>query len=418
MDEKEKKALMDEMVKKAKVEFALEAKGDIEKINTFIRDTRKEYDKFLEGKKSLPDFKIFEEKALTAETELKKRLDEVETKMKRPQLETHGDKSVEVKEGQIEYKAAFFNFMRSGQLKLEDKAGDYITERKALVSDETGQILIPEELEREIFRTLPKLNIMRAMSTVRTTNRNKLSRRSLTEVSMSWGVLETGSAPAETDVTPSKDWQYVEDLNGLARIGKNEINDSDVSLEAIIVDSFGRAKAEAEETAFIIGTGHESEQPDGILNGSTVTRVTTAAADAIAVDDLLNLIYAVPAQYRRQGKILVPSTTELALRKLKSATEELYLWQPNVQAGQPPTFGGYPVIAQEDIPALNSSSECDVAIFGDIKAGYRVIDRQGMSIQRLLELWATAGLVGILVGSRVTGGVIRADALRILREHS
>jgi HK97 family phage major capsid protein len=107
------------------------------------------------------------------------------------------------------------------------------------------------------------------------------------------------------------------------------------------------------------------------------------------------------------------------MRKLKSAgTEALYLWQPNVQAGKPATFGGYPVLAQEDIPALDSSDECDIAIFGDIRAGYRIIDRQGMSIQRLLELWATAGLVGILVGSRVTGGVIRADALRILREHA
>ncbi|GAG50673.1 unnamed protein product, partial [marine sediment metagenome] len=227
-----------------KAEFALEAKGDIAKINKMIADTRKEYDGFLEGKKSEADFKAFEEKALTAETDMKKRLDEVETKMKRPQLETHGDKSVEVKEGQIEYKAAFFNFMRSGRMQLEDKAGDYITERKALVSDATGQILIPEELEREIFRTLPKLNIIRGLATVRTTTRDRLRRRSLTEVTMGWGKLELGAAPSETDVTPSEDWQYIEDLNGLARIGKDELADSDVSLEAIIVDSFGRAKAE------------------------------------------------------------------------------------------------------------------------------------------------------------------------------
>lgn len=104
------------------------------------------------------------------------------------------------------------------------------------------------------------------------------------------------------------------------------------------------------------------------------------------------------------------------MRKLKSATEELYLWQPNVQAGQPATFAGYPVLAQEDIGALGASSQCDVGIFGDINAGYRIVDRMGMKVQRLLELWATAGLVGILVSSRVTGGVIRADALRVLQE--
>jgi predicted phage gp36 major capsid-like protein len=41
-----------------------------------------------------------------------------------------------------------------------------------------------------------------------------------------------------------------------------------------------------------------------------------------------------------------------------------------------------------------------------------------MTLQRLVEVYATAGLVGILVGSRVTGGVIRADAMRVLREHT
>jgi HK97 family phage major capsid protein len=190
-----------------------------------------------------------------------------------------------------------------------------------------------------------------------------------------------------------------------------------VALEAILVDSFSRARARKEETAFVSGTGHANAQPEGILNGTTVTRVAGATADVIVIDDFLGLIYAVPAQYRRNAKILVPSTTELAMRKLKSGgSEALYLWQPNVQAGQPATFAGYPVLAQEDIPAIDSSDECDIAIFGDIQAGYRVVDRMGMKVQRLLELWATAGLVGLLVSSRVTGGVIRADALRVLRE--
>ena len=112
----------------------------------------------------------------------------------------------------------------------------------------------------------------------------------------------------------------------------------------------------------------------------------------------------------------VASSTELAMRKLKSSVEHLYLWQPSVQAGKPATFGGYPVVPQEDIPAIDSSDQCDIAIFGDVKAGYRIVDRQGMTIQRLFELWAIAGLVGILVSSRVTGGVIRADALRVLQE--
>ena len=416
MDDKEKKALINEAIEKAKADYAKEAKADIDKINKLISEQRVEYDKFLEGKTTAADFKAFETKSLEAEKVLKKRVDEIETKMSRPPIEIPGEEKAEVKPGQVEYKASFFNFMRSGELKLEAAAAKYIQERKALVSDVSGRILIPVETEAEIYRELPRINIIRQLATVRTINREKIRRRSLTEVTMGWGKLELGAEAPETDLEPSEDFQWIEDLEGLAKVGKDELEDTDVSLEAIIVDSFGRAKADKEEIACIIGTGHANMQPEGMLNGVTLTRIKTQSADAIEGDDFLNLIYGVPAQYRRNGKLLVPSTTELAMRKLKSATEELYLWQPNVQAGKPATFAGYPVLSQEDIPAIGSADECDVAIFGDIKAGYRIIDRKGMTIKRLLELFALAGLIGILVSSRVTGGVIRADALRVLQE--
>jgi len=417
MTPEERKALMDEIIEKAKAAFVKEAQGDIDKINKLIADERKALDLSLAGKLTAGDFKTYEEKSQAAEAAFKARIDEMETKMNRLPLEDPEKKGTVI-EGAPEYKAAFYNMVRTGRLVLDDKAAKYIEERKALVSDATGQILIPEDLETDIYRALPNLNVIRGLATVRGTRSDRIRRRSLTEVEMGWGKLELGKEVVETDVTPSEAWQYVEDLEGLAKIGKDELADSDVALESIILDSFSRARARKEETGFVVGTGHGFEQPEGILNGTTITRVTTAAADAIAADDFLDLIYAVPAQYRRNGKIFVPSTTELAMRKLKSAVELLYLWQPNVQAGQPATFAGYPVISQEDIPAIGSSGSCDVAFFGDIQAGYRVVDRAGMTVQRLVELFTTSGMIGILVSARCTGGIIRPDALRVLREHA
>ena len=424
LTEEEKQALINEAAEQAKTkalaEFTKAAQKDVDAINKLIADQRTEYDKFLKAKLTEADFKASEDKRLAEEKVLKERIDTLETKLKRPGQEDPDQKAQTP--GAAEYKKSFFNFMRSGRMILTDEGTKHIEQRiketKALVSDTTGQILIPEEIESEIYRALPNINIIRGLATIRPTTSDRIRRRSMTEVAMGWGKLELGAEPVEQDVTPTEAYQYVEDLEGLARIGKDELADTDVGLEAILVDSFSRARARAEETAFVSGTAHANEQPEGILNGTTVTRVATQTADVIEADDFLNLIYAVPAQYRRNGKLLVPSTTELAMRKLKSATEELYLWQPNVQAGQPATFAGYPVLAQEDIGAIAASLNCDIAIFGDIQAGYRIVDRQGMMIQRLLELWATAGLVGILVSSRVTGGVIRADALRVLQEAS
>jgi len=411
----EKKALSDELISKAKADLAKEAKADIDKINKLIADERKAHEDLLKGKLTEVEFKEYEKKSQEVEKVIKERVDAIETKMNRLPVGSPEQKA-EIKEGAQEYKSAFFNFLRTGKMVLEEKAKKYIDEFKALVSDATGQILIPEELESEIYRELPKINVIRKLAFQRSIARDRVRRRSLTEVEMGWGKLELGKEVVETDVVPSEVYQYVEDLEGLAKIGKDELQDSDVSIEAIIRDSFSRAKAEKEETAFINGTGHANQQPEGILNGSTVTRVLGAAIDVIATDDVLNLIYAVPAQYRKNGTLLFPSTTILALRKLKDAVSGQYMWQPSLQAGQPSSFAGFPVMAQEDIPAIASALSCDIGIFGDLRAGYRILDRQGMQVQRLLELFATAGLVGILVSSRVGGGVIRADALRVLRE--
>lgn len=414
LTKEEKQAIIDE----AKASFEKEAKADIEKINKLIADERKAHEEMLKGKITEAEFKEYQEKSHKTETELKERLDKIETKLSRPGIEMPGDKK-EVP-GAAEYKAAFFNFLRDGRLVLEEKVQKYLEsyQKKALVSDTTGQILFPEELEAEIYRALPKINVIRRYATVRPTGRDKIRRRSLTEVLVGWGKLELGKEAVETDVVPGEAWQYVEDMEGLAKIGKDELADTDVALEGIITDSFARAQADKEEEGFIKGTGHTNQQPDGILNGTTITRVLTVAADAIAIDDVLNLIYAVPAQYRQNGVLFFPSSTHLALRLLKSEVEKIYLWQPNVQAGQPATFAGYPIEASEDIPAIGSSTSCDIGFFGDLRAGYRILDRQGMTVQRILELFTLAGLVGILVSKRVGGGVIRPDAIRILREHA
>ena len=64
------------------------------------------------------------------------------------------------------------------------------------------------------------------------------------------------------------------------------------------------------------------------------------------------------------------------------------------------------------MPAAGTAAK--VAIFSDIRSGYRIVDRLGMTVQRLTELYAEAGLVGFKVHYRVGGGVIRPDPLRIL----
>lgn len=347
----------------------------------------------------------------TKEEAMMKRLDELETKVQRAAFmgAANGAQKTLEDEKAMAMKAAFFAWVRKGKSKLGPE------ELKALVEDATGEILVPEVLEAEIYRELPKLTVIRGLATVRTiTKGDKIRRRSLTEVIVGWGKLETGTPVTESTTTPSEAFQYVEDAYGLTKVGEDELADTDVALEPIITDSFARAYAEQEDTGFIVGVGHASQQPEGILNGAVVTRVNAGQTGAITLDDLIKVAYAVPEQYERNGVYIVRSNTVQAMRLMKDSNGQ-YLWQPTVAAGQPPTFNGHPVYRQNDIPAVPASgTAADVCIFGDVRAGYRIVDRLGMTMQRLNEKYIEQGLIGFLAHRRVTGGVIRANALRIL----
>ena len=367
-------------------------------LQSLVKELREKFEQKEQGLYTKAEFEEFEKK-------INERIAQLETMIKRPVV---ADSVAENSEN----KSVFFKFLREGKAGLEP------TERKKLVEDTAGQILVPEELETEIYRELPNASVIRGLATVRQIRTDRVRRRSLTEVDVGWGKLETSTTPLtepSSYLVPSQEYQYVEDLYGLAKIGEDELMDTDVALESLIVDSFSRVIAQAEDRAFVVGQGHNSQQPEGILTSADIERVDAKTVKAVTTDDILSLIYAVPAQYRRNGVLLVNSQTELALRLLKDKNDQ-YLWQPSLQAGRPNTFAGFPVYNQEDIPSIPAGTEpaADVAIFGDLRSGYRILDRLGITVQRLTELYAESGLIGFRVHYRVGGGVIRPNALRVL----
>lgn len=329
--------------------------------------------------------------------------------------EEHGTSADQEQERGQQVRSAFLNFVRRG--------GNIAPEQRALIENSAGEILVPEDLETEIYRALPSLTVMRELAGVRTTQRDRVRRRSLDEVTVGWGKLETAAQTLTDSMpsTPTEAFTYVEDQYGLAKIGEDEFDDTDVALEAFVRDSFARACGESEDTAFTIGTGHASNQPVGwTTTAGGITAVTgsgaladySTATNSVLADELKALVYAVPAQYRRNGAYVVASSTELAVSQLKDANGG-YRWQQSLQAGRPNTFNGYAMYNQEDVAAIAASKV--IAGFGDWKAGYRILDRLGMTVQRLVELYAEEGMIGFKIRRRVGGDVVRPDALRVLK---
>lgn len=353
------------------------------------------------------------------------RIDELELELKRMSLVSNApaegkNKSPEQKARE----AAFYKWVRHGRNELEPQ------ERKALVEDATGLILVPEDLEAEIIRALPGLTPLRGMCRTRTTNRDKIRARSLTEVAVGWGALELGVAITEATMTPSEQYIYVEDLYGLTKIGEDELMDTDVNLQALLADSFRVAIATAENTAFVSGTGHAAgKQPLGVaVNTTLLTGLTTGCGanttstyghswttdDTLIMGDLLRCEYALPVQYLNGASWLVHRSTELLMRNLVAAVTGTYLWQPSFQIGQPNQFDGKPVVNAASLNIPTDTLWGTNVVFGNFREGYLILDRLGITLQRLDELYAEAGLVGFKVHFRVGGGVIRPDAFRLI----
>ena len=297
---------------------------------------------------------------------------------------------------------AFLAYVRTGR------------EQKALVENDVGQYLVSPVIDTAIERVVEELVTVRRLAAKRSIDKDRLQVRAMDEVIMDWGKLEVGHDIPEKKLTPSVPvFKYAEDLYGLSKVGEDELADSDINLANYLAQSFGRAIAQTENLAFIAGLGHESQQPDGIIADLTLKAATkdAAAATSVTINDFLQMIYAVPAAYRKGSTFIVNSLTELELRKLRWKTAETseggYLWQPSVMEGRPPTFLGYAIECDDNMPTIEA--DAIVAIFGNFSRGYVVLDRKGITIQRLVELYAESGLVGFKCHARVGGYLTKAS---------
>jgi HK97 family phage major capsid protein len=386
-----------------------ELKEVADKIQNTWEQMKAKNDEVLAENKKMSDARAEDKVALgkmsNAIDEQKKQLDAIGLKIERQAVIKPGETQSEEQKAK---KAAFYKWVRGGRLALEP------AERKALVEDTAGLYLVPEELETEIIRAVPQINTLRNYCRIRPTSRDKVRVRSLTEVTVGWGKLETGAEIPESTQVPTSDYIYVEDLYGLSKIGEDELQDSDANLQSLLADSFAVAIANEEAKRFAIGRGHTSyNEPAGVAVDTTILasyKTDLASADALTPDDMLKAEYYLPAQYLNGSAWLLNRKSELEVRLVKAATTGNYLWQPALMAGQPNNFDGFPIINQNDMHYPDDATDGINVIFGNFRLGYMIVDRAGIAIQRLDELYAEAGLVGFKVHKRTGGGVYRPAA--------
>lgn len=223
-----------------------------------------------------------------------------------------------------------------------------------------------------------------------------------TGVSANWITTEADSDVVESNPTTTKLSLTDNYLVSRVRIPLKLLKASAVAIESFISKLSARALASAEETAFVGGSG--TGEPEGIRTAS-ITGIAQAST-SFAYDDLINLFYGVPEQYRANGKFLTSTAGMKLLRKLKD-TVGLPIF--NVSEN---TIFGKEVLESADIPAnLGSGANETEIYFGDL-GEYWIKDGSAMGA----EVKPVSGRLqtDLFVYENVDGVVVNTDAFRKL----
>ena len=211
---------------------------------------------------------------------------------------------------------------------------------------------------------------------------------------------ESDAAFGQITLTPYK-------ATTIVKVSEELLADSVVNLEGYLAQNFGRRFAQLMESAFVNGDG--SSKPTGITDGST-SALTAASATVLTWDEIYQLYYAVKESYRRNGTFLMNTTTMSEIRQLKDG-DNRYLWEPSPIAGQPDTILGAPVVVSDDCEDTATGKK--PIMFGDMSY-YYIAMRQGFQLQRLDELYAANGQIGLKASMRADGELTMSEAVKCI----
>lgn len=242
----------------------------------------------------------------------------------------------------------------------------------------------------------------------------------------SLGVVSLDTDPADADWTaevPAAD--MTED--DTARLGKRELTPhlcsklvklsmkllraATVNPEMLLMDRVAYKFGVTEEKGFLTGTG--AQQPLGVFvasnDGIDTSRDNACASQTVfTADEVIDTFYALKPQYQSRATWLAHRDWVKRIRKFKSG-DGAYLWQPAMSAGNPETVLGRPVVQSENAPNTFTTGKY-VAVVGDFKAGYWIVDSLQLEIQRLAELFARTNQVGFIARKETDGAPVLAEA--------
>ncbi|MGB5863765.1 MAG: phage major capsid protein [Sulfitobacter sp.] len=315
------------------------------------------------------------------------------------------------------HKRAFNAYVRSGDddglrgLELEGKA------LSTAVNSDGGYLVDPQtsDIVKSVLNTTASIRAIASVVNVEATSYDVLVDHS--DVGAGWAT--ESSTVGESD-TPQIDRITVQlhELSALPKASQRLLDDSAFDIEGWLAGRIADKFARAEAGAFINGDG--IDKPKGFLAHNSVDNdvwvwgnlgyVPTGVAGDITPDAIVDVIYALGAQYRANASFVMNSKTAGLVRKLKDM-DGRFLWSDGLAAGEPARLMGYPVLIAEDMP--DAGADAFAMAFGDFAAGYTIAERPDLRILR--DPFSAKPHVLFYATKRVGGDVSDFAAIKLLK---
>ncbi|MDR1551674.1 MAG: phage major capsid protein [Holosporaceae bacterium] len=322
-------------------------------------------------------------------------------------------------EGDGRSKSAFGEYIRSG-------IGDFLKKSLSDKDECCGAYFIPYEISLQINDKLKLLSPMRSISKTISISSNSVELLVDSKAPDAGWMARSEEERIETDAPEIKKITIpVHEVYAKPMVNQKLLDDAQVNVEEWLMTKVAEKIAALENAAFVNGDG--KEKPLGFLSVESEAKEEREAGklqhfhsgaaggfaeEAVASDILIDMVCSLKPIYVRNAKWIMSRSALAEIRKLKGK-DGSYLWQPALSKFTPSTLLGYPVVIDDDMPAISRGKATISVAFGDFYHGYQIVDRQGLKILR--DPYTSKPFVEFYATKRIGGGVVDFDAIKLLK---
>jgi HK97 family phage major capsid protein len=332
--------------------------------------------------------------------------------------QVHEDMSAE---GYAAYKAAFANLLRKDNRMLTTEE----IKTLSVGSDPDGGYLVTPDVSGRIVKKVYETSEMRSIASQQTISTDFLEGIEDLDEAGAGYAGETSQGPDSKTPQIGK-WRIpVFILDTEPKATQSILDDAGIDVEAWLADKVANKFGRFENVEFCTGASRirgitsypvlDDTAGSGVAWGSMGYVFTGTAGDfgssaATTSDKLFDLVGILKNAYLPNANWVMRRSVITKIRKFKDTTGQ-YLWQPALAAGTPERLLDYPITRMEDMPALAANS-LSIA-FGDFKAGYQIVDRQGIRVLR--DPFTSKPYVKFYTTKRTGGGVLNYEAIKFMK---